>query len=531
MKKRAVFFLLLLLISSFTSTVEGQQITLIPPEYQQVEWIQSDGNQAINTKISAKVGYRIETDVAFMGIWPNDIDFVQGGIKDFEDVFIGAESNLNSYMTFAVTHSKYCANSWLVGGGNGSTAFQCVGINQGQRYNFYTEYLPTSYMFKMDGNVLFHKTGNNTVSTNFNTNLPLHIFSNNYLNRPAYTNQSIARTWGVKIWEYDTPVRDFVPCYRKSDGAIGLWDLITCEFYPNIGRGSFTKGNNNTEYISVYDAHCIPQQDINVTKVWDDNSNTSLRPNSISFNLYGNGSLTPGSPYTISSNNWKTTVPKMPIYTGWDQASQINYSIAEINVSNNYQSVLSGSNPNFIITNKYAKKNLNISIDWSDFNNRHDTRPNNVVVEAYIGDTAVAEGSCTATSQGWTCTINQLSIYDSSGDPIIYTVKERSVSGYTSTTTSVNLVETTSATIENDLLTKSILVKKNWSDDSNRDRIRPLTILVSLYQDDELLLSTTLSAAENSVSADLWTYTFDDLPIYKKNGDMFVYSVREKPSE
>lgn len=39
-------------------------------------------------------------------------------------------------------------------------------------------------------------------------------------------------------------VRDFVPCYRKSDWVIGMYDLVTSTFYTNSWTGTFTKWND-----------------------------------------------------------------------------------------------------------------------------------------------------------------------------------------------------------------------------------------------------------------------------------------------
>lgn len=36
--------------------------------------------------------------------------------------------------------------------------------------------------------------------------------------------------------------QDFVPCYRKADGEIGMYELISKTFFTNSGSGSFTKG-------------------------------------------------------------------------------------------------------------------------------------------------------------------------------------------------------------------------------------------------------------------------------------------------
>jgi hypothetical protein len=39
-------------------------------------------------------------------------------------------------------------------------------------------------------------------------------------------------------------IGDFVPCYRKSDGEIGLYNIVTNTFCTKTGTGSFTKGAN-----------------------------------------------------------------------------------------------------------------------------------------------------------------------------------------------------------------------------------------------------------------------------------------------
>lgn len=35
---------------------------------------------------------------------------------------------------------------------------------------------------------------------------------------------------------------EMIPCYRKADGVIGMYDLVTNTFFANAGSGSFTKG-------------------------------------------------------------------------------------------------------------------------------------------------------------------------------------------------------------------------------------------------------------------------------------------------
>lgn len=52
------------------------------------------------------------------------------------------------------------------------------------------------------------------------------------------------RIFMCKIWNNDVLVRNFIPCYRKSDNVIGLFDLINNTFYTNQGSGTFLKGKD-----------------------------------------------------------------------------------------------------------------------------------------------------------------------------------------------------------------------------------------------------------------------------------------------
>lgn len=46
----------------------------------------------------------------------------------------------------------------------------------------------------------------------------------------------------LKLWENNRLTRDVVPCYRKSDGVAGLYDLVSDTFFTNSGTGEFVKG-------------------------------------------------------------------------------------------------------------------------------------------------------------------------------------------------------------------------------------------------------------------------------------------------
>jgi len=58
-------------------------------------------------------------------------------------------------------------------------------------------------------------------------------------------NNSIEK-WSLRIYYWQMIIdgdltRDFVPCYRKSDGVIWLYDLVGKQFYTNSWSWTFTK--------------------------------------------------------------------------------------------------------------------------------------------------------------------------------------------------------------------------------------------------------------------------------------------------
>ena len=67
------------------------------------------------------------------------------------------------------------------------------------------------------------------------------------------TNYTITSTWASNWRLYyckitnnnnNTVLREFIPCYRKSDNAIGMYDIANYKFYANAGSDSFIKGTD-----------------------------------------------------------------------------------------------------------------------------------------------------------------------------------------------------------------------------------------------------------------------------------------------
>ena len=73
--------------------------------------------------------------------------------------------------------------------------------------------------------------------------IPIYLFTfnSNYTASNKYNKQCIKY---CKIYNSDVLVRNFIPCYRKSDSVAGMYDTVNGVFYTNQGTGSFVVGNN-----------------------------------------------------------------------------------------------------------------------------------------------------------------------------------------------------------------------------------------------------------------------------------------------
>lgn len=73
--------------------------------------------------------------------------------------------------------------------------------------------------------------------TGNNPNIYLFAFN------PSNIHEGI-KVYNCKIWNNDVLIRNFIPCYRKSDGEIGMYDIVEDKFYTNSGTGTFVKGKD-----------------------------------------------------------------------------------------------------------------------------------------------------------------------------------------------------------------------------------------------------------------------------------------------
>lgn len=258
---------------------------LLPREYQQVEYIESSGTQCINTnyywqsevtRVYAK--FNITAQAAYRSLWGNE-EYVNGSTSTR---YFGG-------IPHGGANSSY---SYYVGAGS------ATGLTLPEDTNITLETFTTSdkkiSIIKDGTTILNAKSYSGTVQTHSvatavtNNTGKIFIFANHNSGTSGNTStgtQIVAgmRLYSFKMWDNNVLVRNFIPCYRKSDNVIGLYDLVNGTFYTNAGSGTFIKGND------IKDGFKISTAIIEGT--------TNLGGTSMNYSNKTNGS-------TVSCNGW-----------------------------------------------------------------------------------------------------------------------------------------------------------------------------------------------------------------------------------
>lgn len=193
----------------------------LPSAYQEVEYIESTGTQAILTDIPCQLPIRTDVDILFPE--PNDSYFC--GTR-YGNIRICMAGNYLStiqwaFGTYRMTNrinwrTRYMITSYLKNG------YQHIYNNDGTADQEYNYTLSDAEISGMDGY--------------------LGLFAMRYNDTQSFAQFAKARCYGVRISNDNGLLGEFIPCYRKSDGEIGMYDTVSKTFYTNAGTGTFLKG-------------------------------------------------------------------------------------------------------------------------------------------------------------------------------------------------------------------------------------------------------------------------------------------------
>ena len=201
--------------------------SVLPTEYQQVEYIENTGSSYIDTG-------KILTQ-------NNSFEF-----KMKSPEVLGSETSMNcgsrSGASFNNISSNFQGNNLTVDFNNSNYTWYraSYSMQPSTIYKVYSSKLIRKISDEND-NVLASNT--NVCNDTIRTPNTCTIFK---INPAPQTYWLYARTklYYFKIWENDELVMNLVPCYRKADNEIGMYDTITNTFLTNQGTDIFVKGND-----------------------------------------------------------------------------------------------------------------------------------------------------------------------------------------------------------------------------------------------------------------------------------------------
>lgn len=194
---------------------DAEQTTL-PNDYQAVEYIEANATQYIDTGVQLDSNdFTIET-----GLTPT-------ADASYEQPFL------------SIWTSAYGYWNWFKTGQN----LDCY--MSGHHYIYGGIITGTYYDLKLSrvGNTWSQSSNSASDSWSFSpssvNNTSIKLFNRGDLNGKAN-----AQLYYLRISVAGELVRNYVPCYRKSDSAIGLYDLVKGTFNASAGTDNFTKGTD-----------------------------------------------------------------------------------------------------------------------------------------------------------------------------------------------------------------------------------------------------------------------------------------------
>ena len=210
----------------------------LPDTYQQVEYLSNSGTQYIKTN------YVPTNDCGFEIKWRDLVE--NAGVTGAGSNYVmGSRNGTGGDIYFAVS---------------GATNTQTItltrtGVTSPQYYRRYGYEYICKGTFRSNednsGELLNLTTGNRitgTQNSSLNATATVYLFALNGTNIHAKVAIYYAKFYNGN----GELINYFIPCYRKSDNVMGMYDLVNRRFYQNAGTRTFTKGKDvNNERVNI----------------------------------------------------------------------------------------------------------------------------------------------------------------------------------------------------------------------------------------------------------------------------------------
>lgn len=217
---------------------------LLPEEYQEVEYLECDGNQYIDIGFAPSSGVYIK------------LSSLVTNVDDYMPLIGTLDTKYGiGYLNETRVGTWYWTGSYL--NGNYLDSPESL-YNKTIDWEIQTG--PNSFYKIKIGNQVVTKEYTNNLNYEYGKNLHLFYDGMHYFK---------GRVGRIKIVQEGEIVRDLIPCYRKEDNEIGLYDLINGGFYANLGSSKLIMGNV-VEDATVKQYQFMAQNIYQGTKLLDD---------------------------------------------------------------------------------------------------------------------------------------------------------------------------------------------------------------------------------------------------------------------
>lgn len=217
------------------------------------------------------------------------------------------------------------------------------------------------------------------------------------------------------------------------------WTYTWKDLYVNDGGEPITYTVEEVDVAGGYDAKAEGMAVGNihkpatirktVTKIWNDDENhDGLRPETVTINLLANGKVL-NKVELSSANQWTYTWEGLYVNDG---GKPIVYTVEEVNVDENYTvSYDVDANGGLIVTNTHIPETVDICVEKIWKGDAEANRPKDITVNILANGEIVESVSLTA-ENNWVGALRGMPVYKN-GKKIVYSVEEKTVTGYTAT--------------------------------------------------------------------------------------------------
>lgn len=186
--------------------------TLLPPEYQQVEYIQSSGTQYIDTGIYIQSSDIVNCKFEVLSSTSSMADAIYGCYQNTSGNFFVLLMRSPTQARVGTSSNQASSTNYELNKIYDTTLTNGTYIENGVTYTF-------------------------TSSSDFTQSVTFWVLSRNQNNGATPIS---AKLYSIEIVDKFNGI----PCYRKSDNEIGLYDTVSGTFFTNAGTGVFIKGND-----------------------------------------------------------------------------------------------------------------------------------------------------------------------------------------------------------------------------------------------------------------------------------------------